>query len=844
MERVELCCHTGMSGDNSVASPRDLIKKAMELGMKAIAFTDIDSVQALPEACDTAKYMNEDRTRERKDAGLPEEEPLKVLYGAELRIIEDESSASTYIPMVVLAKNDTGLKNLYKMITLSHTTYINGWCRGIPISKLEEYRKELLIGSTSVLNEIAANQPEENIDRAAAFYDFLIVEPPCNLDYMVELNVFPDIKEPEDVRESIRRLIQTGEKLGIPVAASSIVRYVDQNDETAHRILADHNGRDDYDRDRGDHHLMSTDEMLAEFDFLGEEAARKIVVDNTNLISDQVGEVCPVKKGKRNPVYPEAELRLQEICDARVHELYGDDLPKEVSERLDKEMSWITDNGFASLYMYPLLLIKKSHEEGFPTLLRGLGGASFVAFLAGATDANPLKAHYICRKCRYTDFDTDRIKGMYPGAIGYDLPDRKCPVCGEDLSKDGFNVIEETFLGFRGDKEPDFDINFASEYRAKAAEYLAGLPGISETYIAGTVSKYGEKTADMIIRDYCVNKDLPLSDENYDHIADMLTHVRMTDGIHPGGVVIVPDGMDIHDHTPIQNKDGILSTHMEYHSVDSCLQKMDLLAHTAIDKLRMLEQETGVGIEEIPLEDEKMMSLFYGTEAFGIKREELSHGLAGVPEFSSMIGDLIDTVKPASLSDLIRLDGALHGTGVWKENAEELVKEGKEFRTCISTRDDIMLYLLDKGLSREDAYNIMEWVRKGKAHSQNRYGLKPEMEQNMLEHGVPEWYIDSCRKIRYLFPKAHSVQYTIQSWRLLYYKLYYPEAFYRSYAKHCISGNSGVFEHGMEYAKTRYKNLMKEKQAGYLSTCQEKLLNDCIVAIEMFARGIKPDIKG
>ncbi|SCY70040.1 DNA polymerase-3 subunit alpha [Lachnospiraceae bacterium XBB2008] len=1043
MERVELCCHTGMSDDNSVASPKNLIQRAIDLGMKAIAITDLDSVQAFPDACHYTEYLNEEHAKKLREAGLPEEEPLKLIYGAELRVVDDEFSAtendkgqslsdtfvavdcettgfspafdrlieigavrfedgipeerfSTYInpgiaipeeitnltdiddltvsgaptidevlpkffefcgesmivghnlpfdlsfikaeakrlgidfeptsidtlplsrlvlnlgsyrlntvanalglsaekpecaaddaelagfiytslidklkeqgintlteldengiysskavtglksePVIVLAKNDTGLHNLYKLITLSHTTFCDGWRKVVPLSVLKEYRGDLIIGTSpgrmEVLEAIGARQSEEMINSTAGFYDFLTIEPPCNLDYLTDWFRCPEINNMEDIKECIGKYVKTGETLGIPVVASARVKYACAEDDIAHRILADHSGWCDCDRDRADNHLMSAEEMMAEFEFLGEETARKIVVDNTNLIADMIGEVSPQKKGKQYPVYPDAEDKLREICEARAHEIYGDKLPDEVSDRLEKELSRITENGFASLYMYAYLLVKKSHEDGFPTQLRGSGGGSFVVYLAGITDVNPLEPHYLCDKCHYAEFDLSGIESMYPGAMAPDLPDKKCPVCGEELRKEGFNIPVETFLGFHGDREPDFDINFAVQYRFKAVEYLKGLPGIGELYIPGTYVYMSEVEAEKAVRDYCDKHHMELPEEETGRITKMLSSVRKRDGMHPGGVIAVPEGVDVEYYTPIEAERGTHTTHLEYYSIDNCLLKIDLLMHKALDMLQMLEQETGVNPSDIPLEDEKMMSLFYSAEALGIDREGITDGLAGLPEFGAMRGDWAKIGQPKRFSDIAKIDALCHDSFDQEGNVEGILSKFGSLSECIATRDDVMHYLLDKGLSREDAFKIMEWVRKGKACRHSRFGFKPEMLQEMTDHGVPEEYIDACKDIMYLFPKAHTVQYTFLAWRILYYKLYYPEAFYKAYVRHYANMDKLPFLNGVEQAEGYYKYLMKMKQAGHLNSVQRTLFRDSKVALEMYARGITPD---
>ncbi len=547
----------------------------------------------------------------------------------------------------------------------------------------------------------------------------------------------------------------------------------------------------------------------------------------------------PFSGERKLPVYPKADQTLKEICMEKIRKLYGKIIPKEAKDRLDLELKEIKKNGYASYFMICYELVKKSNDAGYTVGNRGTAGSSFVCYLAGITDINPLPAHYLCRKCGYTDFSVSDTKGYYPGVVGIDLPDRKCPMCGKKLSKEGYDLPPETFYGFHFDKEPDIDFNFSGDYQLEIQKYLTEIKGIDAICRPGTTGTLSEPDAIRCVEKYYKDRKRIVKKEAIVKIAEKMVGVKRDDGVHPGGIIVFPKGTCQYDYTPILPWNGkdIPRSQIEYHYLDHVLLKIDILGHNTPTILRYMADRTGVDPRNVRMDDKGVMSLFSGIGALGLDPKDIGGvtvGTLGVPEFGSKgIRWLIEQIRPKRFSDIIKILSMMHGTDTWYGNAEKIIEEKTEdFSSCIASRDDIMLYLISKGIDREEAYTIMESVRKGKGI--DRF---TEWREDMQKAGVPEWYIDSCNKIRYLFPKAHSAHYALSSWRILYYKLHYPEAFYSSwleYTARVISRKD--IEKGYDYAKEKYDDLLKKSKR--MGSKQKDLMEDLLVVMEMHSRGV------
>ena len=577
--------------------------------------------------------------------------------------------------------------------------------------------------------------------------------------------------------------------------------------------------------------LRTTEEMLKEFEYLGSEKAEEVVIENTNKIANMCEKISPVRPDKCPPVIENSDGMLREICYTRAHEIYGEELPPVVVERLERELNSIISNGFAVMYIIAQKLVWKSNEDGYLVGSRGSVGSSFVATMAGITEVNPLSPHYICSNCHYVDFDSELVKG-YAGKAGCDMPDRNCPHCGQKLMKEGFDIPFETFLGFKGNKEPDIDLNFSGDYQSKAHKYTEVIFGDGQTFRAGTIGTLADKTAFGYVKHYYEERGVPKRNCEIDRIVQGCVGVRRTTGQHPGGIIVLPLGENIYSFTPVQHPANdmttdIITTHFDYHSIDHNLLKLDILGHDDPTMIRMLQDLTGVDPQTIPLDSPEVMSLFQNTSALGIEPEDIGGcklGALGIPEFGTdfAMQMLIDT-KPQAFSDLVRIAGLSHGTDVWLGNAQTLIQEGKAtISTAICTRDDIMTYLIGKGLDSEEAFTIMERVRKG-AVANGKCKEWPEYKQDMLDHGVPDWYVWSCEKIKYMFPKAHAAAYVMMAWRIAWCKVFYPLAYYAAffsiratsfnYELMC-QGKERLEHHMHEYE--RRKDEPVQKGTGYL----------------------------
>ena len=748
---------------------------------------------------------------------------------------------------IILATCDQGRTNLYKLISLAHIKYYHRRPR-IPKSEFIRYRDGLLIGSACEAGElyraILNGRPEEEISRLVNFYDYLEIQPLGNNAFLVRDEDSP-VASNDDLIEINKKIVRLGEQFHKPVVATCDVHFLDPEDEIYRRIIMAGQGFKDAD-DQAPLFLRTTEEMLKEFAYLGSEKAEEVVITNTNRIADMCEKISPVRPDKCPPVIENSDQMLRDICYNKAHKMYGDPLPEIVQERLDRELNSIISNGYAVMYIIAQKLVWKSNEDGYLVGSRGSVGSSFVATMSGITEVNPLHAHYLCKHCQYSDFDSDLVKS-FSGRSGCDMPDKLCPRCGKPLSKEGFDIPFETFLGFKGNKEPDIDLNFSGEYQSKAHKYTEVIFGEGQTFKAGTIGTLADKTAFGYVKNYYEERGVHKRNCEIDRIVLGCVGVRRTTGQHPGGIVVLPMGEQIYTFTPVQHPANdmtvdITTTHFDYHSIDHNLLKLDILGHDDPTMIRMLQDLTGVDPTQIPLDDKAVMSLFQDTSALGITPDDLVNcqlGALGIPEFGTdfAMGMLIDT-QPKEFSDLVRIAGLSHGTDVWLGNAQTLIQEKKAtISTAICTRDDIMIYLISMGLDSEESFKIMENVRKGIV-AKGKCDKWPEWKQDMIDHNVPDWYIWSCEKIKYMFPKAHAAAYVMMAWRIAYCKVFYPLAYYAAY----FSIRATAFSYElMCQGKEKLEGYMHEyeKRKDELSKKEQDTYKDMRLVQEMYARGFE-----
>ncbi|MEF2803171.1 MAG: PolC-type DNA polymerase III [Sellimonas intestinalis] len=757
---------------------------------------------------------------------------------------------------VILAKNETGRVNLYRLVSMSHLQYFSRMPR-IPKSEFLRYRDGLIIGSACEAGElfqaVLNGKSEEQIAKLVDFYDYLEIQPIGNNRFMIASDRVSNVRSEEDLRDLNRKIVRLGEKFQKPVVATCDVHFLDPEDEVYRRIIMAGNGFTDAD-EQAPLYLHTTEEMMEEFSYLGTAKAHEVVIENPNKIADMIEKISPVRPDKCPPVIDNSDQQLRDICYKKAHEMYGENLPDVVTERLERELHSIISNGFAVMYIIAQKLVWKSNEDGYLVGSRGSVGSSFVATMAGITEVNPLSPHYYCPHCHYSDFDSEEVRA-FAGGCGWDMKDKDCPVCGHPLIKDGFDIPFETFLGFKGNKEPDIDLNFSGDYQSNAHKYTEVIFGKGQTFRAGTIGTLADKTAFGFVKNYYEERGSRKRNCEIDRIVQGCTGIRRSTGQHPGGIIVLPHGEDINSFTPVQHPANdmttdIITTHFDYHSIDHNLLKLDILGHDDPTMIKTLEElinsdameneydgkEHVFDARDIPLDDPDVMSLFANTSALGITPEDIDGcpvGCLGIPEFGTdfVIQMVVDT-KPKTLSDLIRISGLSHGTDVWLNNAQTLILEGKAtISTAICTRDDIMTYLINKGMDSELSFTIMEKVRKGK-------GLTPEFEKSMKEAGVPDWYIWSCKKIKYMFPKAHAAAYVMMAYRIAYCKVNYPLAYYAAYFG--IRADAFSYEimcQGKETLNYYYREYKSRQD--HLSKKEQDTMKDMKIVQEMYARGLE-----
>ena len=761
-----------------------------------------------------------------KEKGIEQIEQINAAFSENA----DTSKLPSY-HAIILAKNYQGLFNLYNIVSQSHLNYFYKKPR-VPKSLYLKYKEGLMIGSAceagQLYRALVENKPNNVINDIAKFYDYYEIQPLMNNEFMIRNGT---VNGPEDLQELNKKIIELGDYYKKPVVATCDVHFLNPEDAIFREVIMTAQGFNDA-AYQPPLYFRSTNEMLDEFTYLPREKAYEIVVTNTNKLADMCEEILPVPDGTYPPEIEGAADDILRMSYDKAREIYGDELPDIVQQRMDKELNSIIKHGFAVMYMIAQKLVSKSLSDGYLVGSRGSVGSSLIAFLAGITEVNSLEPHYICPNCKNSEFITD---GSY--SSGFDMPDKNCPKCGTKYKKDGHDIPFETFLGFDGDKEPDIDLNFSGDYQPVAHKYTEELFGEGNVFRAGTIGTIAEKTAYGFVKKYMEVREKNINNAEIDRLVKGCTGVKRTTGQHPGGVMIVPRDNNVHNFTPIQHPaddrdSGIITTHFDYHSISGRLLKLDILGHDDPTVIRMLEDLTGLDAKKIPLDDPETMSLFLSPDALGVTPEQINSpvGTYGVPEFGTkFVREMLVDTKPKTFGELVRISGLSHGTDVWLNNAKDLIAQGIELKDTICTRDDIMTDLIRMGLPKKESFKIMEAVRKGK-------GLTEEFESLMRENDVPEWYIDSCKKIKYMFPKAHAVAYVTMAFRIAYCKVHYPLEYYATY----FTVRADDFDaEKMIFGVQRVKNTIDELNRidGKLSQKEKSMMTILEMCLEMYSRG-------